>query len=107
MNSPVISKFQLNRTNMTTKPPASVKKASDEEPVKKIYDMIEEFKEVIPVTNERYRLAFNINKFFNGESASLKEALTNANPESCIIAKNELLEKLTEKFEKLGLASQK
>jgi hypothetical protein len=88
---------------MTTKPPASVKEANPDEPLKKIYDMVEEFKEVIPVTNERYRLAFNINKFYNGESASLAEALSNAKPESCTIDSKELLKQLTEKFEKLGL----
>ena len=88
---------------MTTKAPASVKKADENEPVKKIYDMVEEFKEVIPVTNERYRLAFNINKFLNGESASLKEALTNAHTESLTISRNEFLEKLAAKYEQLGL----
>lgn len=88
---------------MTTKAPASVKEANPDEPVKRIYVMVEEFKDVIPVTNERYRLAFNVNKFYSKESASLKEALTNANPESCTIAKEDLLEQLTEKYEKLGL----
>ena len=88
---------------MTTKAPASVKEANTDEPLKKIYAMVEEFKDVIPVTNERYRLAFNLNKFHLGESASLAEALSNAKPESCTIEKKELLKQLTEKYEKLGL----
>jgi hypothetical protein len=88
---------------MTTKAPASVKEANPDEPIKKIYGMVEEFKDVIPVTNERYRLAYNVNKFFSGESASIAEALSNANPESCTIERNKLLKQLTEKYEKLGL----
>jgi hypothetical protein len=88
---------------MTTKTPASVKEASPDEPVKKIYNMVEEFKDVIPITNERYRLAYCVNKFFNRETNSLKEALTSANPESCTIERNELLKQLTEKYNKLGL----
>ena len=70
---------------MTTKTPASVKEANPDEPIKKIYSMVEEFKDTIPITNERYRLAYNVNKFFNGEANSLKEALNSANPESCTI----------------------
>ncbi len=88
---------------MTTKAPASVKEANPDEPIKKIYAMVESFRDVIPVTNERYRLAFNINKFSSGESASLKEALTNANPESCTIAGHELLTRIMQEYQKLGL----
>jgi len=88
---------------MTTKTPPSVKQAGSDEPVKKIYEMVEEFKDVIPITNERYRLAYCVNKFFNGESNSLKESLTSANPESCTIERNDLLKQLTDKYNKLGL----
>ena len=88
---------------MTTKTTASVKEANPDEPVKKIYSMVEEFKEVIPITNERYRLAYCVNKFFNGETNSLKDALTSANPESCTIERKELLKQLTDKYNKLGL----
>jgi len=88
---------------MTTKAPSSVKEANPDEPIKKIYGMVEEFKDVIPVTNERYRLAFNLNKFYSHEAASLAEALSNANPESCTIDRKTLLAELTEKYEKLGL----
>ncbi len=88
---------------MTTKTPPSVKNANPDEPVKKIYEMVEEFKDVVPVTNERYRLAFCINKFYNGETSSLKEALVSANPESCTIKRDELLKQLTEKYNRLEL----
>lgn len=88
---------------MTTKTPASVKEASPDEPVKIIYQMVEEFKDVIPITNERYRLAFCVNKFYSGETNSLMEALVSANPESCTIGRDELLKQLSEKYEKLDL----
>lgn len=88
---------------MTTKAPASVKEANPDDPVKKIYSMVDEFKDVIPIMNDRYRLAFNINKFFNGEAASIEEAVTSTNAESCTIEKKELIKQLKEKYEKLGL----
>lgn len=88
---------------MTTKTPASVKEANPNEPIKKIYNMVEEFKDVIPITNERYRLAYCVNKFFTGETNSIKDALNSANTESCTIEREELLKQLTDKYNKLGL----
>ena len=90
---------------MTTKTPASVKGANPDEPIKKIYIMVEEFKDVIPIMNERYRLAYCMNQFFEGETNSIKDALTSANPESCTIEREELLKQLTDKYNKLGLNS--
>ena len=88
---------------MTTKPPASVKEADPNSPLKKIYTMVEELKEIIPVTNERYRLAFCLNKYFTGEAASIKETMVSANPESCTIDRHELEKIVTEKYNKLNL----
>jgi len=88
---------------MTTKPPASVKEADPNSPLKKIYTMVEDFKDIIPVTNERYRLAFCLNKYLNGEADSIKEALISAKPESCTIDIHELERMVTEKYIKLNL----
>lgn len=88
---------------MTTKPPAKVQEADLNSPVKIIYTMVEEFKEIIPVMNERYRLAFCLNKYFNGEAGSIKEALISAKPESCTIDMHELEKMVTEKYNKLEL----
>lgn len=88
---------------MTTKPPASVKEADPNSSLKKIYTMVEDFKDIIPVTNERYRLAFCLNKYLNGEADSIKEALISAKPESCTIDIHELERMVTEKYIKLNL----
>ena len=91
---------------MTTKPPASVKAADENSPTKRIYSMVEEFKDIIPVTNERYRLAFCINKYFEGEANSLKEVLISAKPESSTVEFNELLSMITKKYETLNLSKE-
>ncbi len=88
---------------MTTKPPASVKEADPNSPLKKIYSMVEELKDIIPVTNERYRLAYCLNKFHNGEANSLKETLISAKPESCTLNIHELEKIVTEKYNNLNL----
>ena len=91
---------------MTTKPPASVKEADPNSPLKRIYTMVEDFKDIIPVTNERYRLAFCLNKYFNGEAGSIKEALISAKPESCTIDMHELEKMVTEKYNNLNLSGE-
>ncbi len=45
---------------MTTKAPASVKLFPEESIEKKVYSIVEKFKENIPVPNERNRLAFSL-----------------------------------------------
>jgi hypothetical protein len=91
---------------MTTKPPASIKEADPNSPTKKIYAMVEEFKDIIPVTNERYRMAFCLNKYFNGEAGSIKEALISTKPESCTIDIHELEKMVTQKYNQLDLTKE-
>ena len=91
---------------MTTKPPASVKEADPNSPLKKIYTMVEDFKEIIPVTNERYRLAFCLNKYYSGEANSIREIIVSANPESCTVDYHELEKLVTEKYNKLNLTKE-
>jgi hypothetical protein len=85
---------------MTTKPPASVQEADPDSPLKKIYTMVDGF----PVTNERYRLAFCLQKYFNGEADSIKEALVSAKPESSTVDMHELEKLVTEMYNKLNLS---
>jgi hypothetical protein len=88
---------------MTTKPPASVKEADPDSPTKKIYTMVEEFKDTIAVNNERLRVAFCLVKYFNNEASSIKEAVFSAKPESCTIDLKELVKLVAEKYNKLNL----
>ncbi len=88
---------------MTTKPPAKIKEEDSSKPLKKIYTMVEELKDIIPVMNDRYRLGFCLNRFYTGESGSIKEAVQSAKPFSCKISLKELEKIVTEKYNKLGL----
>jgi hypothetical protein len=90
---------------MTTKPPPKIKEENVSEPVKKIYSMIHELKEIIPIMNERYRLGYCLFKYYNGEAVSISEALSSANPESCTISREELERLISEKYNKLNLTS--
>jgi len=92
---------------MTTKPPASVKEADENSTTKIIYKMVEELKDIIPVTNERYRLAFCLNKFFNGDANSIKESLISAKPESSTMDMKELEKLVTQKYNSLKLSNDK
>lgn len=52
---------------MTTLPPPKVKKAPEDSIESKIYSMVENYKEYIPIPNDRNRLSFCLVKFVNGE----------------------------------------
>jgi len=88
---------------MTTKPPPKIKEENMSEPVKKIYTMVDELKEIVPIMNDRYRIGYCLSKYYNGESASISEALRSANPESCTIDREELEALITGKYNKLNL----
>ncbi len=52
---------------MTTLPPPITKEFSPKTIEKKVYNLVENFKEFIPTTNDRYRLAFSLLKYLKGE----------------------------------------
>ena len=88
---------------MTTKPPSKIKPAEASESVKKIYEMVESLKDIIPFPNDRYRLGFCLNRYFDGEASTIKEAVFSAKPESCTVSISELEKLVEEKYSKLGL----
>lgn len=92
---------------MTTKLPAKIKEEESSRPLKKIYNMVEELKDIIPVMNDRYRLGFCLNRYYTGESGSIKEAVQSAKPFSCKISLQELEKIVTEKYSKLDLPKEK
>ncbi len=92
---------------MTTKPPAKIKEEESSRPLKRIYNMAEELKDIIPVMNDRYRLGFCLNRYYTGESGSIKEAVQSAKPFSCKISLRELEKIVTEKYNKLDLPKEK
>jgi hypothetical protein len=52
---------------MTTLPPPKVKKAPADSLESKVYSLIENYKEYIPITNDRNRFAYCMVKYLNGE----------------------------------------
>ncbi len=52
---------------MTTLPPPKVKEFPSDSLEKKVYNLVETFKEFIPIQNDRYRLAFSLLKYLKGE----------------------------------------
>jgi len=73
---------QLIKNKMTTKPPSGIAYFSDEEQIKKIYNITESLSEIIPVTNERYRLAYCLDLYINGKSTDLLDSIDQARPTS-------------------------
>lgn len=88
---------------MTTKAPAGVNLRDDNDPLKKLYKAVDELSDIIPVHNERNRLSFNINLFFNKEIGSLLDTIEQASPRSSTVSWIELEKMLKEKFTKYEL----
>jgi len=88
---------------MTTKPPAGVNYASDDELVKKIYSAIDELKNIIPIDNERYRLSFCLNMYYENKITDLLDAIDQANPQSSKLDYPELLKKIEQLFAEKGI----
>lgn len=86
---------------MTTLPPPKVKKAPEDSLESKIYSMVENYKEFVPVTNDRNRLAFCLVKFLNGEGDEPKTTLKNAKINFEKISLDELAKKLDQELAKI------
>jgi|WetSurMetagenome_2_1015567.scaffolds.fasta_scaffold08036_3 hypothetical protein len=88
---------------MTTKPPADVNIFDVETSIKKLYSAIDELEEIIPVPNERNRLSFCLNMYFNNETDSILNAIVQAQPRSSTTNYNELEKLILKKFEEKGI----
>lgn len=86
---------------MTTLPPPKVKKAPEDSIESKVYSMIENYKEYIPITNDRNRLAFCLIKYLNGEGDEPKITLKSAKINFEKISLDDLAKKLDEELIKI------
>lgn len=86
---------------MTTLPPPKVKKAPEDSIESKVYSMVENYKEYIPITNDRNRLAFCLVKFLKGEGDEPRVTLKTAKINVEKISANDLAKKLDEELAKI------
>jgi uncharacterized protein YutE (UPF0331/DUF86 family) len=88
---------------MTTKPPSEVNYLGDDEPLKKIYNLTEELSEIITFPNDRYRLAYCLNQYFENYIGTVLEAIDQAKPRSGSTDYKELEKMIKIKFNEKGL----
>ena len=90
---------------MTTLPPPGVNPASDQSIEKKVYAIVDKFKEHLPVVNDRYRLGFTLFKFVKGEGDPPEVLVKSTKIKLEGISEAEFAKKLSEELKKLKSAS--
>jgi predicted transcriptional regulator YheO len=88
---------------MTTKPPAEINYSDPEKLIKKIYNAIDELADFIPLPNDRNRVSFCINMYFNNETETILNAIMQAQPRSSKVDFGELEKIIVKKFEEKGI----
>ncbi|MBN1300595.1 MAG: hypothetical protein JW995_05220 [Melioribacteraceae bacterium] len=86
---------------MSTSPPPKVKKAADNSLEKQVYDLVELFKDNIPVSNDRYRFSYNLFKYMTGEGDPPEILIKSTKIEIEGIEKGELAAKINEELGKI------
>jgi len=84
---------------MTTLAPPKVKKAAEDSIESKVYLIVENLKEFIPVANDRNRLSYCLFKYLNGEGDEPKITLKSSKIEIKGISVAELAKKLDAELE--------
>jgi hypothetical protein len=90
---------------MTTLPPPGVNPASDQSIEKKVYAIVDKFKEHLPVVNDRYRLGFTLYKFVKGEGDPPEVLVKSTKIKLEGISEAEFAKKLSEELKSLQSAS--
>ena len=86
---------------MTTLPPPKVKKAPEDSLESKVYSMIENYKEYIPVPADRNRLSYCLLKYLNGEGDAPIITLKTSKINFEGISREKLAKKLDEELKKI------
>lgn len=85
---------------MTTLPPPATKVFPESTIEKKCYNIVEMFKENIPIMNDRNRLGYNLYKFMTGEGDSPEILVKSTKIKIVGMTKEELAKRLTEELKK-------
>jgi len=86
---------------MTTLPPPKVKKSSEDSLDSKVYAIVENFREFIPVPNDRSRLSYCLLKYLNGEGDEPKITLKSTKINFEGISLEDLANKIDEELKKI------
>jgi hypothetical protein len=86
---------------MTTLPPPKVRPFPDDSLEKKVYNIIESFKENLPVMNDRNRLAFSLFKYLKGEGDEPLVSIKTNKLKIVGLTAEELAKKIEEELNKL------
>ena len=87
---------------MSTLPPPEVQKTPESSLEKKVYSIVESFKEYLPIANDRNRLGFNLYKYLKGEGDHPSIIVKNAKVQITGISEKELADKLNSAIEKMS-----
>jgi hypothetical protein len=86
---------------MSTLPPPSTNKFSEDSLESKVYKIVEEMKEYLPVLNDRNRLGFSLYLYMRGEGDEPAFLLKNLKLNVQKISLEELLEKINNELQKI------
>jgi len=86
---------------MTTLPPPGTKIFPENSLEKKCYNIVELFKEYIPIPNDRNRLGYNLYKFMVGEGDPPEIIVKNAKINTVGISTKEFVDKLNAELDKI------
>lgn len=81
---------------MTTLPPPATNLFPEDSLEKKCYNIAESLKEYIPITNDRYRLGFNLYRYKKGEGDPPEILIKTTKIKYQNISEKELVEKINE-----------
>lgn len=86
---------------MTTLPPPKVKQYPDDSLEKKVYNIIESFKDNLPIMNDRNRLAFSLFKYLKGEGDAPLMAVKTNKLKIVGLTEEELAKRIDEELKKI------
>jgi hypothetical protein len=86
---------------MTTLTPPGTMEFPENSVEKKVYNIVEQFSNYIPITNDKNRLGFGLYKFVKGEGDSPKILLRSAKIKVVGIPIDELAEKIDSELKKV------
>lgn len=87
---------------MTTLPPPKVKQFPEDSLEKKVYKIIESFKDNLPIMNDRNRLAFSLFKYLKGEGDAPLMAVKTNKLKIVGMTQEELAKRIDEELKKIS-----